>query len=68
MKRVISVFLAMLMVCVLCITTNEEFDSICAAARYYNIPQANISYCLQGKRKSAGKHPVTKEKMIWKYL
>lgn len=53
---------------VLCITTNEEFESICAAARYYNIPQANISYCLQGKRKSAGKHPETKEKMLWKFV
>lgn len=52
---------------VICITTNKEFESICAAARYYNIPQANISYCLQGKRKSAGKHPKTKEKMVWKF-
>lgn len=53
---------------VLCITTNKEFESICAASRYYNIPQANISYCLQGKRKSAGKHPETREKMLWKFI
>lgn len=51
---------------VVCTTTNEEFESICAAARFYNIPQANISYCIQGKRKSAGKHPITKEKMVWR--
>ena len=53
---------------VLCITTNEKFESISAAARYYNITQANISYALQGKRKSAGKHPITKEKMLWKFI
>lgn len=52
---------------VLCITTNEEFESASAAARYYNIPQPNISKCCRGERKSAGKHPETGEKMIWKF-
>lgn len=53
---------------VLCITTNEEFESICEAARHFNIQQGNISYCLQGKRKSAGKHPITKEKLYWRFV
>ena len=53
---------------VLCITTNEIFDSISAAGRYYKISQGNISYCCMGKRRSAGKHPITKEKLIWKYI
>lgn len=51
-----------------CVTTGEIFDSQCAASRHYNIPQANISKCLKGERKSAGKHPITKEKMKWELL
>lgn len=51
-----------------CITTNEVFESQSAAARFYGIPQTNISKCLRGERKSAGKHPVTKEKMLWELI
>lgn len=51
---------------VICITTGEIFESQSAAARFYNIPQTNISKCIRGERKSAGKHPVTKEKLLWK--
>lgn len=53
---------------VLCITTNEEFESASAAGRFYNIPQPNISKCCRGERNSAGKHPETGEKMMWKYI
>ena len=53
---------------VLCVTTGEEFESMCAAARYYNIPQPNISKCCRGERAHAGRHPKTKEKMGWRYL
>lgn len=53
---------------VLCVTTNEEFESASAAGRLYNIPQSNISKCCRGERNSAGKHPETKEKMVWKYI
>lgn len=53
---------------ILCVTTGEEFESASAAGRYYNIPQPNISKCCRGERKSAGKHPETQEKMIWKYI
>lgn len=51
-----------------CITTNEVFDSISSAGRAYGIPQGNISKCLKGERKSAGKHPITKEKMLWEFV
>lgn len=51
---------------IICITTGEVFDSQSAAARFYNIPQTNISKCIRGERKSAGKHPITKEKMMWR--
>lgn len=53
---------------VLCITTNEEFESASAAGRFYNIPQPNISKCCRGERNSAGKHPETGAKMVWKYI
>ena len=48
-----------------CLTTGVEFESMSAAARFYNIPQGNISKALRGERKSAGKHPETGEKMYW---
>lgn len=50
-----------------CITTGEVFNSISEAARTYGIIQGNISKCLKGKRKSAGKHPKTGEKLFWKF-
>lgn len=50
---------------ILCLTTGEIFASQSEAGRQYNIPQGNISKCLSGERKSAGKHPITKEKLIW---
>ena len=50
-----------------CITTNEIFDSITAGGIKYNINNSNITACCKGKRKYAGKHPVTGEKMVWVY-
>lgn len=52
---------------VICITTNEVFYTLTDACNYYNIPLPNISDCCRNKRKSAGKHPKTKEKLIWAY-
>lgn len=51
-----------------CITTGEVFNSISEAARTYGIIQGNISKCLKGERKSAGKHPETGEKLFWKLV
>ena len=31
----------------------------------YGIPRANIGKCIKGERRSAGKHPVTGEKLTW---
>lgn len=54
---------------VICITTGKVFDTIKDGATYYNIRgKASISSCCNGKLKSAGKHPITGEKLIWKYL
>ena len=52
-----------------CITTGRKFKTIKEAAEHYFInSHANIIMCCQGKRKSAGKHPITGEKLIWKYI
>ena len=53
---------------VLCITTGETFYSIREAGRYYSINKAHIIECCKGKAKSAGKHPITGKKLVWKYL
>lgn len=52
----------------ICLTTGEVFNSQSEAARFYSIPQTNISKCIKGERKSAGKHPVTQEKLVWAYM
>lgn len=53
---------------VICLTTNRVFESQSAAARYYGIPQSNISRCLKGQRKSAGTDPDTGEKLFWEFV
>ena len=53
---------------VICITTGEKFDSIKEAARKYKISNGRISANCKNKSKSAGRHPITREKLVWKYL
>ena len=53
---------------VLCITTGKKFDCIKEAGEYYSINKSNISRCCRDKVKSAGKHPITGEKLVWKYI
>jgi len=53
---------------VICITTEEIFDSITYGADKYNIKISGIIRCCQKERKSAGKHPTTKERLVWMYL
>lgn len=54
---------------VVCINTGEIFDTIKEAERKYNLKgESGISYVCKGKRISAGKHPVTGEKLKWRYL
>ena len=52
---------------VFCIELNKDFDSIHLAANKTNIKNQNISWCCLGKAKSAGKHPITGEKLHWVY-
>lgn len=53
-----------------CIEFNEIFESIKDAERKLGIDNAQISACCKGKPgyNSAGKHPITGEKLHWKYL
>lgn len=51
-----------------CITTGKKFNCIKEAAEYYEIQVQDISSCCRSKLKSAGKHPVTGEKLKWKYI
>ncbi|HFK8175729.1 TPA: NUMOD3 domain-containing DNA-binding protein [Clostridium perfringens] len=53
---------------IICITTDEKFDSLTLASQKYNVRLQYISACCRGKQKSAGKHVITGEKLMWKYL
>ena len=53
---------------VICVTTGKTFKSIAEASKYYNLKGNHISACCKGKLKSCGKHPITGEKLVWKYL
>ena len=50
-----------------CITTGMIFNCIKDAAHYYNIDNSRIGKCCKGVCISAGKHPETGEKLLWKY-
>jgi group I intron endonuclease len=54
---------------VICISTNEVFGSAREAERKYGIQHSNICKCCMGgkKYKSAGKHPITGERLVWRY-
>lgn len=52
-----------------CINTGEIFNTISEAAKWCNTDIGNITKQIKAiKRKTAGKHPVTKEKLQWKYI
>ena len=52
-----------------CIETGELFISTKEAAKTYNLKShSNIVECISGKKKSAGKHKITGEKLHWKYI
>lgn len=54
---------------VICLETNEIFNCMMDAARWCGLKTAcSIGQCCMGKVKSAGKHPITKEPLHWKYI
>lgn len=51
-----------------CPQLNESFDCIKYASDKYKVNRGSISSCIKGKLKSAGKHPVTGEKLTWELI
>lgn len=52
-------------VAVYCYELDEYFDCMADALKKYNINAASLSMCINGKQNSAGKHPITGEKLHW---
>ncbi|WP_107602627.1 GIY-YIG nuclease family protein [Clostridioides difficile] len=50
---------------VVLLNTGEVFNTMKDASEKYNVQSSDISNCCNGKRKSAGKHPITNQKLIW---
>jgi len=52
---------------VICITTGTIFNSTTEAANEYKIKPKSIASCCRGEQSSYGKHPITKEPLVWQY-
>lgn len=53
---------------VYCPQLDEAFDCIKYASDKYRVNRGSITSCLKGRLKSAGKHPVTGEKLTWEKI
>ena len=53
---------------VYCPQLDETFDCIKYASDKYGINRGSITSCLKGRLKSAGKHPITGEKLTWELI
>lgn len=52
-----------------CIETGEIFETVSAATQWCGLKNvSSISGCCKGKGKSAGRHPVTGERLHWEYV
>lgn len=51
-----------------CIETGIVYASIMDVQRETGINQSSVGKCCLGKQNSAGKHPITGEKLTWEYL
>lgn len=53
---------------IVCVETKQVFDTVKEAGIWCGLKDGtSISHHLNGSRKSAGKHPITKEKLHWMY-
>ena len=52
---------------IICLNTQQIFLTVKNAVEWCHGQQSDISRCCQGKLKSAGKHPITGEKLQWMY-
>ena len=53
---------------VYCPQLKEVFNCIKYASDKYRVNRGSISLCIKGKLKSAGKHPITGEKLTWELI
>lgn len=53
---------------ILCIELNKQWDSVISAAKELHIDPSGVAKAARGVNKSAGKHPITGEKLHWKYV
>lgn len=53
---------------ILCINTGQIFPSGREASDWCGTSRNNITRCARGERPSAGKHPITKDKLKWRYV
>jgi len=52
-----------------CINTDEIFDTATEAAVFYGLKsRSSITLCCKKNTDSAGKHPITREKLHWEYV
>ena len=51
-----------------CINTGEEFPTVKEASKHYNISDNTIRDMMKGRQKTAGKHPITGERLKWEYV
>lgn len=51
-----------------CITTNEIYDSMTKASNVVGTHRNCIKIACEDNTKSAGKHPITGEKLYWEYV
>lgn len=53
---------------VICLNNNKIFNSQLEAANYAGLKNSTpISRCCKGERKTAGKHPISGKRLIWKF-
>ena len=53
---------------IICVTTGEVYSTGVEAENKTGISRKCISRCCLGERKSTGKHPITGENLIWRFL
>lgn len=53
---------------VYCPQLDEEFECIKYASDKYGVNRGSITSCIKGRLKSAGKHPITGERLTWELI
>lgn len=53
---------------IVCLNTGEVFESMIDAVKIYNLSYTTLVNCCKGRKKSCGKHPLTRESLKWRYI